>query len=71
MFKGVMQGTPVHFHDFALQMNRNGFLEECVFDFSYSPLRLENGEVGGVLFTVVETTEKVKAAKAQECTCLP
>ena len=63
-----MQGTPVRFHDFALQMNRNVFLEDCVFDFSYSPLRLENGEVGGVLVAVVETTEKAKAAKAQEST---
>ena len=64
MFDDVMQGTPVGFSDFILNLDRNGFIEECVFDFSYSPLRLENGEVGGVLVTVVETTEKVKAAKA-------
>ncbi len=64
MFEGVMQGTPVGFPDFTLQLDRNGFLEECVFDFSYSPIRLEDGEVGGVLVTVIETTEKVKAAKA-------
>jgi len=64
MFEGVMQGTPVRLHDFTLQLNRNGFLEECVFDFSYSPLRLEDGEVGGVLVTVLETTEKIKAIKA-------
>ena len=64
MFEDVMEGTPVRLHDLALQLDRNGFLEECVFDFSYSPLRLENGEVGGVLVTVVETTEKIKAVKA-------
>ncbi|MEO7264626.1 MAG: PAS domain S-box protein [Ferruginibacter sp.] len=64
MFEGVMQGTAVGFPDFTLQLDRNGFLEECVFDFSYSPIRLEDGEVGGVLVTVIETTEKVKAAKA-------
>ncbi|MEO6254432.1 MAG: PAS domain-containing protein [Ferruginibacter sp.] len=64
MFEGVMQGTPVGFPDFVLQLDRNGFLEECVFDFSYSPIRLENGEVGGVLVTVIETTEKVKSVKA-------
>ncbi|CAN5227023.1 hypothetical protein BH09BAC2_BH09BAC2_10860 [soil metagenome] len=64
MFEGVMQGLPVGFPDFTLQLDRNGFLEECVFDFSYSPIRLEDGEVGGVLVTVIETTEKVKAAKA-------
>jgi PAS domain S-box-containing protein len=64
MFEGVMQGTPVCFTDFVLHLDRNGYLEECVFDFSYSPIRLENGEVGGVLTTVIETTEKVKAVKA-------
>ncbi len=64
MFEGVMQGTPVGFTDFTLQLDRNGFMEDCVFDFSYSPIRLQDGEVGGVLVTVIETTEKVKAAKA-------
>ncbi|MEP6645621.1 MAG: PAS domain S-box protein [Saprospiraceae bacterium] len=64
MFEGVMEGTPVGFPDFILHLDRNGFLEECVFDFSYSPIRLENGEVAGVLVTVIETTEKVKAVKA-------
>ena len=64
MFEGVMQGIPVGFTDFEVQLDRNGFLEECVFDFSYSPIRLENGEVGGVLTTVIETTDKVKAVKA-------
>ncbi len=64
MFEGVMQGIPVGFPDFTLQLDRNGFIEECVFDFSYSPIRLEDGEVGGVLVTVIETTEKVKAVRA-------
>ncbi|MEO8962385.1 MAG: PAS domain-containing protein, partial [Ginsengibacter sp.] len=63
MFDGVMQGTPVGFPDFILHLERNGFIEECVFDFSYSPIRLENGEVGGVLVTVIETTEKVNNLK--------
>ncbi len=64
MFEGVMQGTPVGFPNFILHLNRNGFLEECFFDFSYSPIRLIDGKIGGVLVTVIETTEKVKAAKA-------
>ncbi len=64
MFDGVMEGIPVGFPDFILQLGRNGYLEECVFDFSYSPIRLEDGEVGGVLVTVIETTEKVKAVRA-------
>ncbi|CAN5469710.1 hypothetical protein BH11BAC2_BH11BAC2_14230 [soil metagenome] len=63
MFEGVMQGTSIGFPDFILQLDRNGYLEECVFDFSYSPIRLEDGEVGGVLVTVIETTEKVNSFK--------
>lgn len=64
MFDGVMKGKAVGFSDFMLPLNRNGFIEECYFDFSYSPLRQENGEVGGVLVNVIETTNKKKAAEA-------
>ncbi|GAA0880821.1 hypothetical protein GCM10009119_37910 [Algoriphagus jejuensis] len=63
MFDGVMEGVPVGFPDFMLQLDRNGYLETCYFDFAYSPIRLENGEVGGVLVTVVETTGKKKAVE--------
>ena len=58
MFDGVMKGKAVGFPDFMLPLDRNGFVEECYFDFSYSPIRKEDGEVGGVLVTVIETTEK-------------
>jgi PAS domain S-box-containing protein len=61
MFDGVMNGTPVGFPNFALPLNRNGYEEVCYFDFAYSPIRMENGEVGGVLVTVIETTNKNKA----------
>ncbi len=61
MFDGVMKGIPVSFSNLTFQLERHGFLEECVFDFSYSPIRLQDGEVGGVLVTVMETTKKVKS----------
>jgi PAS domain S-box-containing protein len=64
MFADVMKGKAVGFPDFMVPLNRNGFTEECYFDFSYSPIKNENGEVGGVLVTVIETTEKKKAAEA-------
>jgi PAS domain S-box-containing protein len=64
MFEGVMQGKAVGFPDFMLPLNRNGFVEECYFDFSYSPIRKDDGKVGGVLVTVIETTEKRKAIAA-------
>lgn len=61
MFDGVMNGIPVGFPDFMLPLNRNGFIETCYFDFAHSPIRMDNGEVGGVLVTVIETTNKKKA----------
>jgi PAS domain S-box-containing protein len=64
MFNDVMNGKAVGFPDFMVVLNRNGFDEDCYFDFSYSPIKKENGEVGGVLVTVIETTEKKKAAEA-------
>ncbi len=63
MFDGVMKGQAVGFPDFMLPLDRNGYLETCYFDFAYSPIRLENGEVGGVLVTVIETTGKKKAVQ--------
>jgi signal transduction histidine kinase len=53
------------FNDFELQINSSGYLEDRVFDFSYSPIHLENGEVGGILATVVDTTQNVGISKAQ------
>jgi PAS domain S-box-containing protein len=61
MFSGVMLGNPVRIPDFEVQMNRHGYSETCYFDFSCSPIRLENGEVGGLLGTVYETTGKKKS----------
>ena len=38
---------------------RNNYLEECYFSFSYSPIRDDDGSVGGVLTTVLDMTERV------------
>jgi PAS domain S-box-containing protein len=64
MFEGVRQGKAVGFPDFMLPLNRYGFVEECYFDFSYSPIRTDDGKVGGVLVTVIETTNKKRAEDA-------
>ncbi|HEY2292714.1 MAG TPA: hypothetical protein VGM86_18590, partial [Thermoanaerobaculia bacterium] len=63
MFAGVMTGTPTTLVDFLLPLDRHGFVEECYFIFSYSPIREEGGSVGGVLVTVTETTERVLGAR--------
>nr|MBA3664625.1 PAS domain S-box protein [Bacteroidota bacterium] len=64
MFDSVMEGEAVAYPHFMLLLNRNGYMEECFFDFAYSPIRLEDGTVGGVLVTVTETTTKKKAEDA-------
>ncbi|HEX3555415.1 MAG TPA: ATP-binding protein [Thermoanaerobaculia bacterium] len=63
MFQGVLQGTPTTLVDFQLGLDRHGFVEECYFIFSYSPIREESGGVGGVLVTVMESTERVLGAR--------
>ncbi|WP_448702405.1 PAS domain S-box protein [Mucilaginibacter sp. AW1-3] len=61
MFAGVMEGQNFGFPDFMVPLDRNGYLEDCYFDFSYSPIREEDGNIGGVLVICMETTEKVKS----------
>lgn len=65
MFDEVMKGKSVGFTDFMVPLDRNedGKPEECFFDFSYSPIYHEAGYVGGVLVTVIETTDKVQSLK--------
>jgi signal transduction histidine kinase len=55
----VETGTSTWSEDLLLHMERSGYLEETYFTFSYSPILDEAGGVGGVLVTVVETTERV------------
>ena len=33
-------------------------MEECYFDFSYSPIRSEQGVIEGVIINVIETTTR-------------
>src|SRR4051794_40686443 len=68
MFAGVMHGTPTTVVDFMLPLDRYGFPEECYFIFSYSPIRQENGQVGGVLVTVTETTPRVVGERRLKAT---
>src|SRR3954464_492720 len=63
MFDGVMRGKATTVVDFMLPLDRHGFVEECYFIFSYSPIREESGNVGGVLVTVTETTQRVLGAR--------
>ncbi|HET6584947.1 MAG TPA: ATP-binding protein, partial [Nannocystaceae bacterium] len=59
MFRRCLEGTATTVEDFLLPLDRHGFVEECYFIFSYSPIRQEDGTAGGVLVTVTETTRRI------------
>ncbi|MCL7999482.1 PAS domain-containing protein [Brucella sp. 21LCYQ03] len=59
----AMQGEATFIEDFPLIVNRSGFNEQCYFTFCYSPIFDEDGSVGGMMDTVIETTGKVEAEK--------
>ena len=63
MFEDVRRGNAVGSEDWMLPLDRHGYLEECFFTFSYSPIRDESGGVGGIHVTVTETTSRVLAAR--------
>jgi PAS domain S-box-containing protein len=60
MLDGVMErGEATWSNDLLLLLDRSGYLEECYFTFSYSPIRGESGGIEGVFTPVAETTEHV------------
>jgi signal transduction histidine kinase/DNA-binding response OmpR family regulator len=66
MLDGVLHGDAVGLDDFLVPLDRHGFLEDCYFVFSYSPLRSEGGRIGGILVTVSETTDRVLGQRRLE-----
>jgi diguanylate cyclase (GGDEF)-like protein/PAS domain S-box-containing protein len=60
MLHGVLtEGTATWSDDQLLLLDRHGYVEECYFTFSYSPIHDESGAVGGVFTAVYETTQRV------------
>jgi PAS domain S-box-containing protein len=60
MLAGVLTtGEATWSDDLLLLLQRYEYPEECYFSFSFSPVRVESGEVGGVFTAVIETTENV------------
>ena len=60
MLQSVLhRGEATWSDDELLLLDRNGYLEECYFTFSYSPIREESGNVGGVFCAVTEMTQRV------------
>jgi signal transduction histidine kinase len=50
-------------NDLLLQLERFGYSEECYFSFSFSPVRIETGAIGGVFTAVIETTARLIAER--------
>ena len=65
IYRAVMRGESRSFSDHELVLERHGVPESIWFDLTYGPIREENGLVGGILATVVETTGKVLAERRQ------
>ncbi len=60
----AMAGEATFIKDYPLVVERNGEPELAFFTFSYSPVRGADGSVLGMMDTVVETTEAVRAREA-------
>ncbi len=64
MLKGILKdGEATGSEDQMLIIERNGRPEVCYFTFSYSAIRDEAGNVGGIFCAVTETTKKVTAER--------
>ena len=68
LFEDVMvSGKAVSMENKLFPMQRNGYLEECYFNFAYSPIIDEHGTIGGVICTCWETTDEVVSNRRTEC----
>ena len=59
IFRPVLAGETTYFENGLVLPNRQGFVEEAYFTFSHSPIYDEQGRVGGIFVTALETTTTV------------
>jgi signal transduction histidine kinase len=62
-FERALTGETSYFENERMFLDRNGYLEESFFTFSFSPIRDECGGVGGVFHPVTETTGRMLAER--------
>src|SRR5258707_14513550 len=55
-FERALSGETSYLENQRMFLDRNGYLEETFFTFSFSPIRDESGSVGGLFHPVTETT---------------
>jgi PAS domain S-box-containing protein len=58
-FERACAGETSYLENRRVFVDRNGFLEETFFTFSFSPIRDETGAVGGVFHPVTEQTDRI------------
>src|SRR5882762_7797114 len=62
-FAHALAGETSFLENQRMFLDRNGYLEETFFTFSFSPIRDETGGVGGLFHPVTETTAKMLAER--------
>ncbi|WP_148640256.1 PAS domain-containing sensor histidine kinase [Aureimonas sp. AU20] len=62
----VYGGETVTFQAMPLIMTRNGYAEDTWWDFSYSPIRDETGEVAGLLNIAADATPRIVAERERD-----
>lgn len=55
----TLTGQPLWLKDTLLLLTRNGYIEECYFDYTLSPIPDHDGKVAGLFNAVVETSCRV------------
>jgi len=64
LFDQVQQtGQATYREDELLPMRRHGYTEECYFNYTFSPIRGDSGQVEGIFNAVIETTFRVIAER--------
>ncbi|MES2262241.1 MAG: ATP-binding protein [Pseudomonadota bacterium] len=62
-FDRAQQGEGTYIKDQRMFLDRYGYLEEAFMTFSFSPIRDESGDVGGIFHPITETTAQVLNAR--------
>jgi PAS domain S-box-containing protein len=62
----LRRGETTYLEDSLFPIDRQGRRDEAFFTLCYSPVRVEDGSVGGCLVTLLETTRRVRERHAQK-----
>ena len=66
-FDRAYKGEGTYIRDQRMFLDRYGYLEEAFMTFSFSPIRDESGEVGGIFHPISEATASVLSARRTQC----